>query len=230
MEEILIPSTIEFEEDAATNRGTVVVTPCHMGYGTTLGNALRRVLLSSLPGAAVTAVRVKGVQHEFSNIPGVKEDMVEVMLNLKELSLKCFSDEEVTLRLTAKGQKEVTAADIEENADVEVINKDLKLFTLSDKSATVEMDIVVSKGRGYVPVEEREDKNLPLGTIAVDAVYTPVKDVGYKIEATRVGDITNYEKLTVNVETDGTITAKEAIKQSVDLLMKHFSAIAQRAE
>jgi len=229
MEDILIPSTIEFEEDAASHYGTVVITPCHHGYGTTLANALRRVLLSSLPGAAVTAVRIKGAQHEFSTIEGVKEDAIEICLNLKELNLKCFSTDEVVLHLKKKGEGSVTAADIEANADVEIINGDQHILTLTDKNASVDMEIVVKQGRGYVPVEENEDKNLPLGTIAIDAIYTPVKDVGYKIEATRVGDITNYEKLSITVQTDGTISVKDAVTQAVQILNNHFSAISEAA-
>ena len=230
MEEILIPSTIEFEETAGANSGSVIITPCFHGYGTTLANALRRVLLSSLPGAAVTAVRIKGVQHEFATIEGVKEDVIEICLNLKELNLKCFSQEEVVLRLKKKGEGEVTAADIGANADVEIINTDHHILTLTDKSADVDMEIVVRQGRGYVPVEQRDDKNLPLGTIAIDAIYTPVKDVGYKIEATSVGDITNYEKLTMDIQTDGTISVKDAVKQAVAILMNHFTVIKDSAE
>jgi DNA-directed RNA polymerase subunit alpha len=229
MEELLIPSQIQFEEGKDKNHGTVTVSPCYHGYGTTLGNALRRVLLSSLPGAAVTGVRVKGVQHEFSTISGVKEDMVEIILNLKEIDLRCFAPE-VTVTLKTKGKKEVTAGDIETNADVEIINKDLHLFTVTDDKAVVEMELTVGQGRGYVPVEERDKKSLPLGTIAIDAVYNPVKDVGYKVEFTRVGDITNFEKLVMDIETDGSITPKEAINQALELIMKHFTVISDNVK
>lgn len=224
MENFLIPSKVELQEGSDALKGVLVVTPCFHGYGTTLGNALRRVLLSSLPGAAAEAFRIKGIQHEFSSVDGVQEDVVEIMLNLKQLAVRVFTDEPITLTLTKKGSGPVTAGDITKDANVEIINKDLIICNLT-ANKTLEMEIIVGKGRGFKPVEEKDKKNYALGTIVIDSIYTPVKDVGYKVEYTRVGDITNYEKLILNIETNGTITPQEAIKQSVQILMNHFSVI-----
>lgn len=214
---------------ASAHSGSVVISPCYHGYGTTLGNALRRVLLSSLPGSAVEYFKVKGVQHEFSTVEGVKEDAVEIMLNLKQLAVRIFSDDLVTLNLVKKGPGVVTAGDIEPNASVEIINKDLVLCTLT-KNKTLEMEIVVGRGRGYKPVEEKNRQSYDLGTIVVDSVYTPVTDVGYHVEYTRVGDITNYEKLTLNIETNGTISPDEALRQATQILMDHFTIILDAAK
>jgi DNA-directed RNA polymerase subunit alpha len=222
MENILLPSKIEFSEGKKENEGIVIVEPCHQGYGTTLGNALRRVLLSSLPGAAVTAVKIKNAPHEFGAIPNVKEDVVEIILNLKQLRLRVFSAEPVRLVLKAKGEKELKAEDIDKSSDVEIVNPDLHLVTLTNKSADFEMEIFVSQGRGYVPTESQDKKKLELGVIAVDSIFTPIRNVGYKVEDTRVGQITNYDKLTLNIETDGTIAPKDAFKQAVVILMDHF--------
>ncbi|MFH2018655.1 MAG: DNA-directed RNA polymerase subunit alpha [bacterium] len=229
MENLLLPSKVEFQAGSEAHTGTVVVSPCYYGYGTTLGNALRRVLLSSLPGGAAEAFKIKGTQHEFSTVEGVKEDIVEISLNLKQLFVKVFSDDPVTLNLTKKGPCEVKAGDIEPNSNVEVINKDLVIATLtSDK--TLEMEIVVGKGRGFKPAEEKERKNYDLGTIVIDSVYTPVRDVGYHVENTRVGDITDFEKLTMNLETNGTIAPYDALKFATQILMDHFNIISQAAE
>lgn len=230
MEDILLPSTIEFIPGENENRSTLVVTPCFHGYGTTLGNALRRVLLSSLPGAAVTAAKIKGVDHEFAPIPGVKEDGLEVVLNLKQLRLHKHTDEPVRLTLKKKGEGPVTAADIETTSDVEISNKDLHLATITDKKAEFEMEILVGSGRGYDTIEEREEEGKEIGLIGIDAVYTPVREVGYSVENIRVGDITNYDKLVMDIETDGTITPEEAVDQSVVILLNHFSLIQSRGE
>lgn len=219
-----MPSRVEFHEGATPLSGSVVIMPCYHGYATTLGNAYRRVLLSSLPGSAVEYFKIKGVQHEFGTVEGVKEDVVEIMLNLKMLAVKVFSDEPIILELSKKGPGVVTAGDIKPNASVEVINKDLVIATLT-KNKIFEMEIVVGKGRGYKPVEEKNRQNYDLGTIVVDSVYTPVKDVGYHVENTRVGDITNFEKLTLNIETNGTITPHDALRQATQILMDHFSII-----
>ncbi len=223
MEPIILPSKIEIKKGKLPNEAVVTVEPCYYGYGTTLGNALRRVIISSLPGAAATAVKIKGVQHEFSTIPHVKEDVIEVLLNLKQLRMKVYSTEPVRLVLKAKGEKEVTAKDIEDSADVEIINKDLHIAEMTSKNADLEMEIFVSQGRGYVPVEAREKEKLELGAIAIDSIFTPIKNIGYKVENVRVGDITNYDKLTLNIETDGTIAPEEALEQGVKLLTDHFN-------
>lgn len=229
MENFLLPSKVEFQPGPNLHSGTVVITPCYHGYGTTLGNAFRRVLLSSLPGTAVEHFKIKGAQHEFSTVEGVQEDVMEIMLNLKLLVTKVFSDDPVTLNLTKKGPGPVTAKDIESNSQVEIINTDLVIAHLTSNK-TLEMEIAVGKGRGYKPVEEKDKKNYDLGTILVDSVYTPVKDVGYKVEYTRVGDITNYEKLSISIETDGTLTPEEAMRQSTEILMNHFTIILEAAE
>lgn len=223
MEPIILPSKIEIKKGKNKNEATITVEPCYYGYGTTLGNAIRRVMLSSLPGAAATAIKIKGVQHEFSTIPHVKEDVVEVLLNIKQLRLKVFSTEPVRLILKAKGEKEATAADILESSDVEIVNKDLHIATLTNKNADLEMEIFVSQGRGFLPVEAREKEKLELGAIAVDSIFAPIKNIGYKVENVRVGDITNYDRLVLDIETDGTISPEDALKQSAQVLIDHFN-------
>jgi DNA-directed RNA polymerase subunit alpha len=229
MENFLLPSKVEFQPGESEFMGSMIVMPCYYGYGTTLGNAYRRVLLSSLPGAAVEYFKIKGVQHEFSTTEGVKEDALEIMLNLKQLAVKVFSDDPVTLTLSKKGIGPVTAGDIEPNSNVEVINKDLVIANLT-ANKNFEMEITVGRGRGYKPVEEKDKKSYDLGTIVIDSVYTPIKDVGYKVEYTRVGDVTNYEKLTLSIETNGTIAPEEAIRQSTEILMNHFTIILEAAQ
>lgn len=228
MENILLPSTIEFKKTDIKNTAEVIVTPCHHGYGTTLGNALRRVLLSSLPGAAVESIKINGVQHEFSAIEGVQEDLIEIILNMKELAVKSHSDETVKLSLSKKAIGPVTAADFEKNADIEIANPELVICNLtSDKP--FEMEITVGKGRGFVAASEKDTSHYDLGTIAIDSLYTPIRDVGYNVDLTRVGDVTDYEKLTVTVTTNGTITPKQAVGQSTKIIMDHFSLLADLA-
>ena len=229
MEQILLPSTIDFIDTDNPNIGKVVITPCHQGYGTTLGNALRRVLLSSLPGSAVESVKINGVQHEFSTLEGIQEDIVEIILNLKQLAVKSYSDEPVVLTLSKKGIGDVLASDIDKNSNVEIANPDLKITTINDSKLKLEMEITIAKGRGYVPVEEKDPKNLDLGTILIDSLYTPIRDVGYKVDMIRVGDVTDFEKLTLNIETNGTITPREAVQQSTKVLMDHFALILDSA-
>jgi DNA-directed RNA polymerase subunit alpha len=228
MEKFLLPSKVEFQDGPTPHAGSVVIMPCYQGYGTTLGNAFRRVLLSSLPGAAVERFKIKGAQHEFSTIDGVKEDVLQIMLNLKQLVVRVFADDPITLTLRKKGPGPVTAGDIEANSSVEIVNPDLVIANLTGKK-DIDMEIVVGKGRGFKPVEEKDKKNYDLGTIVVDSVYTPVRDVGYKVEYTRVGDITNYERLIISIETNGTITPQEAMRQSTEILMNHFSIILEAA-
>lgn len=227
MESILLPSKIRFSKGERLNEGVLTVEPCTQGYGTTIGNAMRRVLLSSLPGAAVTAVKIKGVEHEFSTISHVKEDALEIILNLKTLRMKLFSEEPVKLSLSVKGEKTVTAADFSKNADVEIINKDLVIATLTDKAASFELEVTIGPGRGYKTTEERIKEKLELGTIAIDALYSPVLNVSYKVVATRVGERTDYDKLVLNVETDGTLDPIDACKQAVDILLDHFQLLKE---
>lgn len=230
MEHIFLPTSITFEDTDRPHVGRVVITPCHQGYGTTLANALRRVLLSSLPGAALESVKIKGVQHEFQAIEGVLEDVIQVILNLKQIAVRSHAEGPVTLSLVKKGKGDVTAGDFEKNPDIEIINKDLKIMTITSDSATVDMEVVIGRGRGYVPVAEKQTKNVDLGTIMIDSLYTPIRDVGYDIELTRVGDVTDYEKLTLTIETNGTITPKAAVSQTTRILLDHFNLIAQAAE
>lgn len=227
MDKFLLPSVFKVEETDKPSVAHIVVEPCYYGYGTTLGNALRRVLLSSLPGAAVTAVKIKGATHEFTTLEHVQEDVVEIILNLKKLRLRVFSQEEVKLTLEAKGEGSVTAGQITTSSDVEIINPELQLATLTDSKAKLEMEIIVSQGRGYIPVEERDHKKMELGCIAVDSIFTPVLNVGYKVDFVRVGEITNYERLTLTVETDGTILPIDALKHSTQTLLDHFNLILE---
>lgn len=221
-----MPTKVTFEDGRHASEARLVVEPCFHGYGTTVGNALRRVLLSSLPGAAVTAVKIKGATHEFQALPGVKEDILSIILSVKQLRLRLHRDEPLTLTLRAKGEKVVTAADIAKDADIEIANPDLVLATLTDPSATFEMELTVEKGRGFLPTEEKRGESRELGTIAVDALFSPVRNVSYRVEPTRVGEITNYDKLILTIETDGTITPKEAVEASTQVLMNYFSTIA----
>jgi DNA-directed RNA polymerase subunit alpha len=188
------------------------------------------VQLSATPCAACfchpfRVQQIKGVQHEFSAANGIKEDVLDIMLNLKKLRMRVHSDEPVILKLTRKGSGEVTAAAIEKNADVEIMNPDLVIATMTDDKATLEMEITVSKGRGYLPTEEREEAPVEIGVIAIDALFSPVRSVGLKIENTRVGEITNYDKLLMTIATDGTVTPQEAVEQATKILLNHFTWI-----
>src|SRR5438093_3730152 len=194
--------------------------PLQAGYGVTLGNALRRVLLSSLEGAAVTSIQIRDVYQEFSTIPGVKEDVTQIVLNVKKLRLKSFATHPVQLRLIKSGAGPVTAADIVESADVEIINPELVITTLDSDDVTLEMDLTVERGVGYLGAERSEQ--LPIGVIAVDAIFTPVRKVNYWVESMRVGQMTNFDKLTLEIETDGTITPEEALSRSAEILVNQF--------
>jgi len=227
MEDILLPSKIELIPGDDARKATLVVEPCWHGYGTTLGNALRRVMLSSLPGAAVTAVKIKGGSHEFQALPGVQEDVLELTLNLKSLRLRMYTDEPVRLTLSVKGDRVVTAADIETTSDVEIVNKDLHIATLTDKKAELEMEIFVGRGRGYEPVEARVNEKNELGVISIDSVFSPVREVGFKVENVRVGQITNFDKLIMTIETDGSILPEEALNSSLRVLLDHFSLLKE---
>src|SRR5688572_9337002 len=223
MENILLPSKMSFSKGEGDNESVLTIEPLHHGYGTTIGNTMRRVLLSSLEGAAVTAVKVKGAQHEFATIEGVKEDILEIILNLKRLRMKVHANEAVVLKLEVSGKPaEVTAADISPNADVEVINKDLVIATRTSEAPLV-MEITVERGRGFFPTEERDAAAVDIGVIAVDAVFSPVVNVGIRVENTRVGEITNYDKLIMDIKTDGTITPEFAVEQAIKIILNHFN-------
>lgn len=225
MENILLPNHFTIELTDKPNIATLTLEPCYFGYGTTVGNALRRVLLSSLPGAAVTAIKIKGATHEFQAVNNVKEDVLQIILNLKNLRLKSFSEQPVKLHLRVKGEKIVTAADFEPNADVEIINSDLVIATLTDAKSDFELEAVIERGRGYSATEERKEKTEELGMIAIDSLFSPVRNVGYRVENTRVGDVTNFDKLVMNIETDGTIDPKDAVEQSVKILLDYFNLL-----
>ena len=212
------------------NYAVFEIRACYPGYGMTLGNALRRVLLSSLQGAAITSVKLSGVSHEFSTIPGVLEDVVEIMLNLKKVRFKMYSDEPVKLVLKANKEGKVTAGDIAKADNVEVINKDAHIATITDKKISLEMEFKIEKGVGYLPVEQQENEKAEIGTIGVDAIFTPIKMVNYKVENMRVGKMTNYDKLILEIETDGSRTPEEAFKEAVILLVKHFDLFGEFAE
>lgn len=230
MENIPLPSSVSIVSGKTESSATVTIEPCYPGYGMTIGNAIRRVLLSSLPGAAITAFNVKGVQHEFSALPNVKEDFVEIALNIKQIRLRIHNAEPVRLHLSVKGERKVTAGDIETSSDVEIINKDLVLATLTDKSATLEMEFLARQGRGYETTDAREKEELEVGMIAVDSLFSPIQRVGFQVEHVRVGQMTNWDKLVLDIETDGTITPHEAMKVSVQYLLEQFGSVASQIE
>lgn len=222
--EIHLPEIKTVKEEG--NIATFAIEPLYPGYGMTLGNSLRRVILSSLPGAAVTAVKIDGVSHEFSTIKNVKEDVVEIILNLKQLNVKSFAEGEETLELEASGEGVVTAKNFKPNANVEIVNPDLVIATLDNKSAKFRMQVRIEQGRGYVPVEKRENNHGEIGVIAVDALYSPIRRVRYNVESTRVGQMTNLDRLVFEVETNGVISPKEAIDQASEILVDHFMVLS----
>lgn len=208
------------------NRATFELEACYPGYGVTLGNAFRRVLLSSLPGAAITGVKIKGAQHEFSTIPHIKEDVVQIILNLKQVRFKLHTDQPVKASLKIKGEKEVKAGDIKVGPELEIISKDAHIASLTNKKADLEMEIDIEPGLGYLPVEERKKRKLEIGKIAIDAIFSPVKRVNYSIENMRVGEKTDYNRLIINIETDGSIEPEEAFLKATKILVDHFNVFA----
>lgn len=227
MKHIPLPKKFYAEEIIEGKHAKIIIEPCFPGYGLTLGNALRRTILSSLPGGAVTAVNIKGVKHEFSSLENVPEDVLEIILALKTLRFKVYSEEPVVLKLSAKGKGKVTAASVEKSLDAEVVNGDAVIANLTDESAAIEMELTVSKGIGYVPVEEQERGKGEIGNIAVDSIFTPVINVGIAVDATRVGQKTDYDKLVLDVMTDGTISPIDAVKKAAEILTNQFSWIME---
>ncbi|MFC4765920.1 DNA-directed RNA polymerase subunit alpha [Effusibacillus consociatus] len=221
MIEIEKPKIDAVEISSDGTYGKFVVEPLERGYGTTLGNSLRRILLSSLPGAAATSVKIEGVLHEFSTVPGVVEDTTEIILNIKRLSLKIHSDEEKTLVIEAEGPKTITAADIQADSDVEVLNPDLHIATLAD-GAKFYMEIKANRGRGYVPADRNKREDLEIGVIPIDSIFTPISRVNYSVENTRVGQVTNYDKLTLELWADGSIRPDEAVSLAAKILTEHL--------
>ena len=208
------------------SKTTFEISPLMPGYGATIANPLRRVLLSSLEGAAITSVKIKGVDHEFSSISGVLEDIVEVILNIKKIRFKLHGDGPVKLTLDVKGEKTVTAADIKLTSDIELINEDQHIATITDKKMGLSMELEVEKGVGYVPVEQRQKEKLAIGVIAVDAIFSPVKLVNFKIENVRVGQRIDFNKVVMEIETDGSIEPEEAMKKASEILVDHFKLIS----
>ena len=214
-------STVNMSEDGKF--GKFIVEPLERGYGTTLGNSLRRVLLSSLPGVAVTSIKIEGVLHEISTIPGVKEDVTEIVLNVKGITAKLYSDEPKTVIIDCSGEREVTAGDIKQDSDIEILNPEHHIATLSEGSRLY-MELTFDHGRGYVSQEKNKQLSQPaIGVIFTDSIYTPVYNVSYKVENTRVGSNTDYDKLTLEVLTNGTISAKEAISLGAKILNEHLN-------
>ena len=211
-------------ETTSRNYGKFIISPLESGYGITLGNALRRVLLSSLDGAAITSLRVSDVPHEFSDIPGVKEDMTQLLLQIKQLRLILHEGESSRLRLDVRGEGTVTAADIICPAEVEIINPDLYLFTVDNDRAKLEIEMTVQRGRGYSPAEERG--RLPIGEVPVDAIYSPIKRVNFDVQRARVGQNTNFDRLVIEIWTDGSIRPEAAMRSSAQMLMSHLRLVA----
>lgn len=204
------------------NRAVFEIEACYPGYGTTLGNVIRRVLLSSLLGAAITNVKIKGVQHEFSTIPYVIEDVVQIILNLKQVRFKLHTDQSIKVSLKVKGEKEVTAADIKTTSELEVTNPEAHIASLTNKKANLEIEMEIEPGLGYSPVELQKKGKLEVGKIAIDAIFSPVRKVTYTIEHMRVGERTDYDRLKMTIETDGTITPEEAFQKAAQILVDHF--------
>lgn len=212
-------------DDHTSSSSTFTVEPLHSGYGMTLGNSMRRVLLSSISGAAVTSFKIEGVTHEFTTVPGVKEDVVDIMLKLKGVRFRVYGDEVQNLRIVKKGKGPVTAKDIQTNADVEVVNPEHIIATIDDDKATLTMDMTVEVGRGYRTIEEGTAKKAS-DMIALDAVFTPVLRVRYKVENTRVGQVTDLDKLLLTIETDGSISARDAFEEAAAILVNQYTALA----
>ncbi len=225
MSKAILNPSVSSIEPIGDNSATVAIEPLANGYGQTLGNSMRRVLLSSIEGAAITAFRIAGVSHEFTTIPGVKEDVVEIMLNLKSIAVKSFSDDPVEVSLVKKGGL-VTAGDIKTTADVEVVNPDQVIATIDDPKVELKIDFVIESGRGYQTIEESSARRVHSDMIAVDAVFSPVRRVRYAVEKTRVGDNVDLDKLTLTVDTDGSITPKDAFEQAAAILVAQYAALA----
>jgi len=214
------------------NRAIFEIDACYPGYGLTLGNAFRRVLLSSLSGATITTVKIKGVSHEFSTIPHIMEDAIHIILNLKQIRFKVNALEALPLRVNLKvnGEKKVKAKDINLSSELEVINKDAHIATLTDKKAKLEMEIEIQSGLGYVPVEQRKKEKLEIGSIAIDAIFSPIRKINYEVENMRVGDRTDFNRLRIDIETDGSISPEDAFTKAADILVDHFTVFSSPKE
>ncbi|MEK7634636.1 MAG: DNA-directed RNA polymerase subunit alpha [Patescibacteria group bacterium] len=227
MEYHYLSETVKIKKVSETDtHGFFEIEGLYSGYGLTMGNALRRALFSSLPGAAITQIKIKGVKHEFSTIPGVKEDMVEIILNLKKIRFKFYADEPRVFTLKAKGEKKITAGDIEIDSSIEIINPDAHILTLTGKTAEIDMELTIEKGLGYSMVESRKTEKLSVGIIMIDAFFTPIINVNFIIENMRVGEKTDYNRLKLEIETDGSITPSNALHKTANVLKDHLEKIS----
>jgi len=217
------PKVIEKKDNSAVFE----IEGLYPGYGITIGNTLRRVLLSSLPGSAVTQVKIKGVQHEFSTIPGVREDVITILLNIKQLRFKLYTAEPQRAKLSVKGTKIVKGSTFSLPAQVELMNKDALVATLTSKSASLEIEVLIENGLGYEPTEARKKGKLEIGTIALDAIFTPVRKVSYRVEHMRVEEKTDFDRLFVELETDGTMTPEQAFSEAAEIIVKHFTLFSE---
>jgi DNA-directed RNA polymerase subunit alpha len=224
--EIALPRITPIETEA--KYASYDIEPLEAGYGRTLGNALRRVLLSSLPGSAITSIKIEGAQHEFQDIPGIREDVTDIVLNIKKVRLRSLTDRPVTMRIEVSGERVVTAADIQAPSTIEIVTPDVYICTLDGPDAHLDMELVVESGKGYVPAESKEGQ--AIGVIPVDAIFSPVQKVNYSVENTRVGQMTNYDKITLQIWTDGSLNPDEALKQASGVLVQHFQMIADYRE
>jgi DNA-directed RNA polymerase subunit alpha len=224
--ELALPRITPVESDH--NYASYDIEPLEAGYGRTLGNALRRVLLSSLTGAAITSIKIEGAQHEFQDVQGIREDVTDIVLNIKQIRLRSFSDRPVTMRIEVSGERVITAADIQAPSTVEIVTPDVYICTLDSADAHLDMELVVETGKGYVPAESKEGQ--AIGVIPVDAIFSPVQKVNYNVENTRVGQMTNYDKITLQIWTDGSINPDDALKQAAQVLVQHFQMIADHNE
>ena len=223
---IIRPTKLLVEQETLSDKYCkIVVEPLDRGYGITLGNALRRILLSSIPGYAITAVKIEGVYHEFSSIPGVKEDVTDIILNLKQIDIKGDLEEPATLRVQAKGPGKVYAKDIQCPTGIEILSPDVLIATLDNEETTLEMEMVVEEGKGYLPTEERNLQDYPVGTILVDAVFTPVRKVNFQVEPARLGRATNYDRLILEIWTNGAVTPLDAFKMALQILKDHVELL-----
>ncbi len=223
---ISLPQAPKLIEKPSENRAIFEIDELYPGYGLTVGNALRRIILSSLPGAAIISVKIKGVSHEFSTIPGVMEDIVELILNLKQVRFKVHGDEPQNVHLKVKGEKEVRGKDIVSPTQVEVVNPGVHIATLTSRDAVLEMEMQVEKGLGYSAVESRKREKQEIGSMSIDAIFSPIRKINYEVENMRVGDRTDYNRLVIDIETDGTITPEEALERAANMLIEHYKIIA----
>lgn len=230
MENIALPKNTKFESTKEENEAIAIVSPLYPGYGMTLGNSLRRVLLSSLPGAAVVGVKIKGANHEFMPLSGVKEDVLEIVLNIKQLRLQIFGDEEIRLELKAKGKKQVLAKDIEKNSLVKISNPDLVIANLTEAKSELDIEIFVRAGRGYKMTEGKKRENKEISYIEIDSIFSPVLAVSLNVEDTRVGKMTNWDSLSIKIKTDGTVSPEDAFYQAVEIMVQQYQALLPKEE